>query len=212
MSQKSSVPQAISFVSQVLKRDNRKYAKYWRGPLTARFIVFSNEVLKFRDETGALTERCMTFRMDQQFLGKRADTNLTEKLLAERSGILNLALDALDRLWERGTLIQPASGVELGERLRDQTSDIRRFVDQCCEVGPDAWATLNEPGCALYAAWKGWCTRVGITWGWTDNAFSEKLCAQLPAVRRSWPRSRPDGVAIKKGRVVLWGVGLRGKG
>ena len=93
---------------------NRKYAKYWRGPLTARFIVFSNEVLEFRDETGALAERCMTFRMQEQFLGQRADPNLTDKLLAERSGILNLALDALDRLWARGSLIQPASGIELG--------------------------------------------------------------------------------------------------
>jgi len=46
-----------------------------------------------------------------------------------------LALDALDELRRRGKLLQSDSGVEMAERLGDLTSDVKVFVDECCEVG-----------------------------------------------------------------------------
>jgi putative DNA primase/helicase len=61
---------------------NRKNTKYWEGKLTARVVVFSNELLRLPDESGALPGRFLTFRMRQSFFG-REDPNLTEKLLAE---------------------------------------------------------------------------------------------------------------------------------
>src|SRR5262249_42928355 len=73
---------------------NRKNKKYWNGKLATKVVIFSNELLRFQDESGALAGRFLTFRMQQSFYG-REDENLTDKLLAERPGILNLALDAL---------------------------------------------------------------------------------------------------------------------
>ena len=71
---------------------NRKNKKYWNGKLSTKLLIFANELLRFQDESGALAGRCLTFRMQQSFFG-REDENLTEKLLTERPGILNLAMD-----------------------------------------------------------------------------------------------------------------------
>jgi putative DNA primase/helicase len=85
---------------------NRKHSKYYEGPLTARCIIFSNELLKFPDASGALPGRFITFRMTQSFFG-REDVNLTEKLLAERPGIFNLALNAFDQLRDAAIYSNP---------------------------------------------------------------------------------------------------------
>ncbi len=60
--------------------------------------------------------RFLIFRMEQSFYG-REDEELTDKLLAERPGILNLAMDALDRVRRRGKLLQSTSGVEMADVL-----------------------------------------------------------------------------------------------
>jgi hypothetical protein len=60
--------------------------------------------------------------------------DLTEKLLAERAGILNWAMQGLRRLRARGRLIQPASGMELIQKLRARrrpsTANHRRRGDR----------------------------------------------------------------------------------
>src|SRR5262249_45104166 len=132
---------------------NRKNKKYWNGKLTTKIVTFSNELLRFQDESGALAGRFLTFRMQQSFYG-REDENLTDKLLAERPGILNLALDALDELRQRGKLLQSGSGVEMAERLGDLTSDVKVFVEECCNVGVSFEVRVSE----IFIRWQDWCT------------------------------------------------------
>ena len=184
---------------------NRKYLGNWSGVLKSRLIFFSNELLRFQDESGALAGRFNTNRMTQSFLG-REDKELTNKLLAERSGILNLALDALDRLRDRGRLIQPASGLEMGQDLRHLTSDILAFVDECLEVNPNLSATVEQ----LFAVWNKWCEKRMIRHGWGLPQFSEKLRSACPTLRSSRPRkggpTRPTtflGIGIRGSKVIL---------
>ena len=96
-------------------------------------MIFSNELLRFQDDSGALAGRFLTWRMQQSFRD-RADPYLTSKLLAERAGIFNLALSALDALRARGHLEQCESGVEMSDRLGAITSDVSVFVEECCVV------------------------------------------------------------------------------
>jgi phage/plasmid-associated DNA primase len=65
--------------------------------------------------------------MKQDFYGKE-DFDVTAKLLAERAGILNWAMEGWRRLEKRGFFTQPGSGVELLQRLRANTSTIGMFV------------------------------------------------------------------------------------
>jgi len=180
---------------------NRKNKKYWNGNLSTKVIIFSNELLRFQDESGALAGRCLTFRMQQSFFG-REDENLTEKLLAERPGILNLAMDALDALRSRGKLLQSDSGLEMAERLGDLTSDVKVFVDECCDVGKDFQVRVGE----IFFRWQDWCAAHNTRHGWGSNQFSEKLRSVLPTLTSGRPRKdNPERLT------VLYGVGLKKK-
>jgi putative DNA primase/helicase len=177
---------------------NRKNLKYWNGSLRTRILIFSNQLLRFQDDSGALAGRFVSWRMKQSFAG-REDLELTQKLLAERSGIFNLALDALDRLRAEGVFVQHQSGREMAESLEDLTSDIVPFARECCEVGPEYSAFLL----ALFDLWNGWCLRRGIKHGWGPPQFSEKLRAQFPNITSSRPRI--DGRRVTE----LYGIGRK---
>jgi len=161
----------------------RKYVKSWNGKLSARVAMFSNELIKFQDDSGALPARFITWRMRQSFWG-REDENLTTKLLAERPGILNLALDALDQLCERGCFVQPGSGEEMAEELQELASHVSLFVRERCVVGPEYEVSIE----ALYAEWKLWCIERGIRYFLEMNHFSHKVCAAFHTVTRGRPR------------------------
>jgi putative DNA primase/helicase len=180
---------------------NRKNEKYWEGTLIARLWVFSNELIRFQEESGALAGRFLTWQMRQSF-EDRKDTFLTDKLLAERPGILNLALDALDRLLKRGYLIQPDSGGQMSENLNLLTSDIAAFIEDCCVIDADQQVSVDS----LYSRWLFYCAHRGVRHAWGSNQFSEKICSAVSTIRKSRPRkgnpSRP---------VHLLGIGVRPK-
>jgi putative DNA primase/helicase len=178
---------------------NRKFLGYWSGTLKTRLLVFSNELLRFQDESGALASRFITNRMTQTFFG-REDEELTNKLLAERSGILNLALDALDRLRERGKPLQPASGLQMARDLENLTSDILAYVEDRLEVAPKLSATAER----LFVLWNGWCEEKKISHGWGLPQFSEKLRAACPTIRSSRPRVNNPGRLT-----TFYGIGVR---
>jgi putative DNA primase/helicase len=182
---------------------NQKHRDYWNGRLTARVIVFANETLKFQDDSGALAGRFITWQMKQRFEGERADRGLTEKLLAERPGIFNLAIDALDRLRARGwDFVQPASGGELGEDLRDLASPIRVFVKDRCELSAECSVLLEN----LYFSWREWAALHGH-WAGSCEEFSKKIRAAI-GVASGRPRTVND--KLNSGRkTVLYGIGLR---
>jgi len=158
---------------------NRKNEKYWKGNLATKVVTFSNELLRFQDESGALASRFLTFRMQQSFYG-REDEDLTDKLLAERPGILNLAIEALDELRARGKLIQSETGKEMSERLGELTSDVKVFVDECCELG----SQFEVPVGKTFQRWQNWCWQHNIRHAWGDNRFSEKLRSIVPTINK----------------------------
>lgn len=85
------------------------------------------------------------------------DKSLLEKLAAERSGILNWAIEGcLD--WQR-------SGLRPPEQVREATKDYKAEMDvfgawleDCCKVDP----FLNNPAFLLYENYRHWCAVGGI--------------------------------------------------
>lgn len=183
---------------------NRKNKRYWHGKLNARLVYFGNELLCLEDQSGALAERMVTWRMRQTFKGDRQDTKLTDKLLAERAGILNHSLDGWDRVRERGGFRQPESGSELSIAFAELGSDVSRFVKDCCNIGPEYDELLQ----VIFAAWARWCSRHGLRHPWGDNQFSEKLRSAVPTISTSRPRvegsdkrpTRVYGISLVKGK------------
>jgi hypothetical protein len=134
------------------------------------------------------------------------DRELTNKLLAERSGILNLALEGLDRLRERGWRFpQPTSGHGLWEQLEKGNSGIKRWIEDRCELGSFEFEQVEDQ---LYQNWRNWCMMNGEWWEKKEE-FSKSLRAACPELVSDRARSC-NGLPTGAGRPTIFrGIRLR---
>ncbi len=177
----------------------RKYeGKNVHGRLNVRFMMMANELPRFQDVSGALATRFVVLKLTQSWLG-REDLGLYGKLAPELPGILNWALDGLDRLTRQGHFTEPESASDLVEALAESASPLKMFIRDKCETG-----TEYEIDCtALYAAWKGWCITSGREHIETIQQFGVSLRAADPGITMTRPRE--GGERIRK----YQGISLR---
>ena len=97
----------LSITGEDMLTVDRKYREPWSGKLPTRFVILTNELPKFRDSSGAISNRMLILQMTESFLG-REDHTLDRRLAAELSGILLWALEGLDRLMRNGRFTVPA--------------------------------------------------------------------------------------------------------
>ncbi|MFI1095004.1 phage/plasmid primase, P4 family [Streptomyces sp. NPDC020917] len=168
---------------------DRKYRAVWTGKLPTRLMILSNELPHFGDSSGVIANRFIVLNMTVSWLGKE-DTGLTDKLSAELPGILNWALDGLDRLLANGRLTEPASSREAVTTMQDTASPVSAFVRECCETGPDRQVVVDE----LWQAWKEWAEDSGHRSG-TKQLLGRNLLSIIPQMQRSKPRGA-DGKQV----------------
>jgi putative DNA primase/helicase len=168
---------------------DRKHKDPWSGRLPTRFMLLSNELPAFRDQSGAIASRLIILTMQVSNLG-REDTTLETDLRRELPGILNWALTGLDQLAERGRFAEPASSAAAVKLLADAVSPIRAFLDDWCVLGPKA--EYHVPKDDLYAAWKDWCRDQDRDYSGTKMTFSRDLFAANVGIEET--RVRVGGV------------------
>jgi len=176
---------------------DRKHLAPWTGKLPTRFLILTNELPKLTDASGALASRFVLLCLPRSFYGGE-DLLLTDRLLEERPGILNWAIQGWRRLNERGCFVPPRASEEALRQLEDLASPIHAFVRERCVVGP---ARSVEAG-DLFAAWRTWCEETGRAHAGTIQTFGRDLRAAVPGLRTSQPR-------VEGGRTRLYeGLGL----
>ena len=156
---------------------NRKNLTFWSGRLPTRFLIFTNELPKLVDASGALASRFIVLQLKQSFLG-REDHGLTDRLLPELPGILNWAITGWQRLQSRGYLVQPKSAAETVEALENLASPINAFIRAECETGP----TESVDTDALFDAWRAWRHDQGWDQSGTKQVFARDLHSAFPDV------------------------------
>lgn len=181
---------------------DRKHKIAWTGKFNARFVILTNEMPRLADASGALANRFIIMRMTKSFLGKE-DTRLTEKLLEERTGILNWAIEGLARLRARGHFVQPASGREIMGDLSELSSPVESFVREVCITGPEHGVACEH----LYAAWRLWCQSNGRDFTGSLQSFGRDLRAAYPELQVSRPSAGSGG----KRQRFYRGIGLADK-
>lgn len=169
---------------------DRKHRDPWSGRLPARFMLLSNELPAFKDSSGAIASRLIVLTMTISNLG-REDTNLERDLAGEMPGILNWALDGLDRVRKNRRLSEPASSAEAVDLLAASVSPIKAFISECCELDQDATTPKND----LYQAWRDWCKEEGRDHPGTKPTFSRDLFAANLGVKEM--RARVDGARVQ---------------
>jgi putative DNA primase/helicase len=159
---------------------DRKYLPPVHGKLTARLVIFANELPQVMESSGALAGRMILLRFVHSFKG-REDPGLTDKLLAELPGILLWAIEGWRRLRERGHFRQPASGLELLQELEDLTSPVGAFVRDCCAVDPAAVTPCQD----LFRAYCGWARATGRKFIDHAATLGKHLRAVLASLRKT---------------------------
>ena len=95
---------------------DRKFLGAWQGILRTKFLLISNQMPDFADNSGALAARFVSLETRDSFYG-REDHGLHKRLLAEGSGILLWALEGTRRLFERDSFKETDMAREMRQRL-----------------------------------------------------------------------------------------------
>jgi putative DNA primase/helicase len=195
-----AVPLLLRIIGEDVMDVHRKNKSTWNGLLPTRIMMMSNDTPTFTDRSGALGGRMIYVKFDQSFYG-REDTDLTSKLLTELPGILNWALQGLDRLAARGRFTEPDSGQAEADAVRRLSDPIGAFIEDWCCLGDDREITLD----LLFMRYKNWCESEGRT---KDTTTKEIFSRDL--------RSKVKELVVKRERVngkqiqVFYGIGADG--
>ena len=123
--------------------------------------------------------------------GKPNAVTLVATLVPELPGILNLALDGLDRLRTRGHFKMPKSSKESIRELEDLASPVRAFVREWCGTEP-GW---DVPVKQLYDAYKAWADETGNKAS-PRHVFGKALRSLIPTLRTTGNGAKRTYVGI----------------
>lgn len=161
---------------------NRKNRQKITVNLSARFVLFSNEVPRLPDSSGAIMTRLCMIGLNRSFVG-REDRGLLARLLTELPSIFIWAIEGWRRLRRQGRFTDPESAVDLIDQARAMASPIHTFVEERCTLDKDAFTVTQD----LFNAWVDWCNRGNRHVG--DIAvFARNLKAAFPVLQRGKPQ------------------------
>lgn len=169
---------------------DRKYLEPWTGKLSTRLILLSNDPPAIQDASAALVRRLIVVRFTRSF-ADNPDRTLFDRLSRELPSILLWSIQGWARLRARGYLIQPESGSETVEEIREAMSPVTSFVRDCCQVEKEAITSRTD----LYNAWCTWNQANGQEHAGTSSSFFRKLRSAIHGLRDHRPKpgdgSRP---------------------
>ncbi|MCP3677379.1 MAG: DNA primase, partial [Deltaproteobacteria bacterium] len=157
---------------------DRKNKDAWSVMLSTRFLILTNEFPRLVDASGAMASRFIPLILTRSFYGKE-DLELTERLLKERPGILNWALEGLERLKERGRFVLPEASKEAVIDLEGLGSPIKDFIEERYIQGPGKIADTGF----VYKDYANWAVENGARPG-LKSIFGRDLKAAFPEIKK----------------------------
>ena len=154
----------------------------------------TNHMPKTRDFSDALFRRAIVVPFNRIFTEKDQDRNLTKKLENELPGILNIALEAIAGVFERGEFTRASSCEEAAKDWQFQSDQVAMFAEEMCEFEANSSISSGE----LYEAYKKWADRVGINVKVEHRTFTMRM-KRLGAI----PHKGGGGARLLKGVRLL---------
>jgi len=143
--------------------DSQPYCTIW---------LATNHLPRTRDFSPALFRRALIITFNRVFTEKEQDKLLKEKLKAELSGILNLALKAIGGVFLRGFFTVPGSCKEAKKEWRLNSDQASEFVRDECIMKPG----LEITSARLFAAYRIWSDECGIKLMLSRNSLTTRVC------------------------------------
>lgn len=158
-------------------RGEKKYQGAIKFKNYAKLIYSANELPKTDDRTTAFWRRWVVIDFPNEFPegGNGTDESLPHSIATEEelSGLLNWALDGLDRVLEGGHFSHTKTRNEIEKKWIMKTDSLRAFLDMACEIQEGSY-TLKED---LYKVYKHFCAE--------NNIFTVKkgqVTKRLPSI------------------------------
>ena len=129
--------------------DFRPICKLW---------ITTNHTPSTKDFSDGLFRRFTILQFQNRFAPEVADTKLDAKLRAEIPGVLNLVLEALAGVYERGRVTIPQSSLDAAKSWRVSSDQVLQFLDEAVTHDPQA----ITPSSDLYMAYQAWADSAGI--------------------------------------------------
>jgi putative DNA primase/helicase len=181
---------------------DRKYLEPWTGKLSTRLVLLSNDPPAIQDASAALVRRLIVVRLTRSF-ADNPDRHLFDRISRELPSILLWSIEGWARLRSRGHLIQPSSGAETVEEIREAASPVTAFVRDCCEVEKGAIASKSD----LFNSWSTWNQANGQEHAGTVASFCRKLRSAIPDLHEIRHQNR-DGSRLR----LMHGIRMRSNG
>jgi len=182
------VEKLLSISGEDSQTIHRKHRSACVGKLPTRLMILANERPTFRDASGAIASRMLMLNLTESFYGNE-DGELFKRLEAELPGILLWAIEGWQRLMKRGRFDEPKSSREAAHDYERDSSPVREFVEDECEVSTDI--AISKP--ELYERYWAWCAQKGRKAG-PDNVFFRDLRAAYPRVKMQRKRGSAGSV------------------
>lgn len=186
---------ATDILNTIISGESIEIDRKFRDPIQitphAKMVWAMNELPQVKEPGNGLFRRIKVIQFPLLEESKR-DPRLKESIKHEGAGILNWALDGLDRLSQRGHFEIP-NCVRTATEGFQQSNDVPGiFIAQECLVGPD----FKTQSSFLYNAYKIWCLHNG------------HKPQSITSVAEDWRRLGFSKYEAN-GRVWWRGVGLR---
>ncbi len=146
-----------------------------------KLVIAGNHKPAIRNVDEAMKRRLHLIPFTVTIPPERRDGKLTEKLLAERDGILAWAVAGC-LAWQREGLQPPACVVSATEEYFEAEDALGQWIEERCEQHPEAKVSTSD----LYADWREWAERAGEYVG-SIKRFVETLLS------RGFERTRLHG-------------------
>ena len=144
-----------------------------------KLLIIGNHKPGLRSVDEAIRRRFNLLPFTVTIPAEQRDRDLTEKLRAERPGILAWMIDGC-LAWRRTGLKPPQSvRVATAEYLEAEDA-LAAWLEECCEADPKAWTKSAD----LFASWKVWAERSGEPAG-SIKRFGQRLEAHGHAPLRT---------------------------
>ena len=138
------------------------YATCWFG---------TNHMPHTRDFSNALFRRAIILPFSRIFKEHEQDRCLGEKLKQELPGILNLALEAVAGVFQRGIFTQTPSCDQAKEKWKLECDQVAQFLQDRGTLEPESKTLLSK----AYKSYQKWAHDVGVKQTLGRRKFTERM-------------------------------------
>lgn len=154
-----------------------------------KLFIQSNNRPCVREDTHAMWRRLRLIPFTVTIPEERCDKTLPEKLKAEAPGVLAwLVFGCL--AWQHDGVTDPPAVRAATDKYREESNVLTDFVEECCTLGKDEWASTKD----LYVRYAAYAKEAGEQHPMDKKNFAESLATESTAGRLPiHPKPRHQG-------------------